>query len=289
MTVTVEQLVQCRAPAKINMTLAVLGRRADGFHDIESWVVPIRLYDRLTITAADHLSLLLEPAEADLPSDQNNLAWRAAEAVAHEAGCEPNVMIQLEKSIPVAAGLGGGSSDAGAVLRGLNQLWALGWSKGRLSEIAARLGSDVPFFVEEGQAVIRGRGERVEPVASGWGGWVVLVIPPFGVSTKQVYERWSGGPASASRDVFGTWAQGDSRGCGAGLFNDLEPAAMACEPRLADLQKTLSGPGGSPVHMSGSGSCLFTIHDSEAEAVAWRDSAGGRIGTQAELRIVRTL
>ena len=285
----VEQSVQCQAPAKINMTLAVLGRRADGFHDIESWVVPIRLYDRLTITASERLSLTVHPDDAGVAADRSNLAWRAAEAIADESGRAPDVKIRLEKSIPAAAGLGGGSSDAAAVLRCLNELWGLGWSNHRLAKLAGRLGSDVPFFIEGRQAVIRGRGERVEPVESGWRGWVVLVIPPFGMSTRQVYENCSVGATSSPRVAFGPWAQAGSRTCAEGLFNDLEPAAMESEPRLADLWNTLRTLDGGPVRMSGSGSTLFTIHDSESAAAAWRDLAAGRIGTEAELKIVQTL
>lgn len=289
MTLMAEQSVQCQAPAKINMTLAVLGRRPDGFHDIESWVIPIRWFDRLTITAADRLSLTVYPHDAGIPADRNNLVWRAAEAIADEAGRAPDVSIRLEKSIPAGAGLGGGSSDAAAVLRGLNDLWGLEWSTHRLANIAGRLGSDVPFFIEGRPAVIRGRGERIEPVESAWGGWVGLVIPPFGISTKRVYENCACRASSSPGVAFGPWARNGSRSCAERLFNDLEPAAMKLEPRLADLWNRLNESKGGPVRMSGSGSTLFTIHDIESAAAEWRDRAAETIGTAAELRIVRTL
>lgn len=273
----------------MNLTLAVLDRRPDGFHEIESWVVPIDLFDELTIEPAPALEITVQPPSVDVPTDSANLVWHAAESLAVAAKRTATARIHLHKSIPAGAGLGGGSSDAAAAIVALNALWGLNWPIERLCEVGAAVGSDVPLFLHGTPAVIRGRGERVEPLAAGWRGWMALVIPRFGVSTAAVYARWTR-PSTRSHSPRDCWtARGDSRHVGAMLFNDLEPAAFALEPRLAALHGTLGDLDGRPVRMTGSGSCLFAIFDSRTEADNWRDRAAGRIETQAEIKVVRTL
>ncbi|MFQ5424152.1 MAG: 4-(cytidine 5'-diphospho)-2-C-methyl-D-erythritol kinase [Phycisphaerae bacterium] len=294
---TVEAKLRFQAPAKINLTLAVLGLRADGFHEIESWVVPVRLLDVLEFEAAADLSLTVEASDdAHVPDDARNLVWQAAVALARAAGREPSGRVRLVKSIPVGAGLGGGSSDAAATLRGLNALWGLGWPVARLAEVAAGIGSDAPMFLEPQAAVIRGRGERVEPlgrgVSAGAAGWLVLITPVFGVSTAAVYAAWSQTTIDRDCDRPGTpWRDRscDSLTLMPRLFNDLEPAAFAVEPRLAALHGLLDGLGGRIVRMTGSGSCLFTLFDAEAAAIEWRDRARLRLGTTAKAEVLRTL
>jgi 4-diphosphocytidyl-2-C-methyl-D-erythritol kinase len=149
-----------RAAAKVNLTLEVLGKRADGYHEIATVMQAVDLSDRITLDDADALELRSD--SATVPSDASNLAWRAAAALREAARIETGVRIAVDKRIPVAAGLGGGSSDAAAVLIGLNRLWRLQWSIERLDEVAATLGSDVPFFLRGGAALARGRGEKVE-------------------------------------------------------------------------------------------------------------------------------
>jgi 4-diphosphocytidyl-2-C-methyl-D-erythritol kinase len=231
--------------------------------------------------------------------------------------------LELRKRIPAGAGLGGGSSDAAAALRALNDLWKLNWPLARLREMAAGIGSDVPLFLEPGSAVIRGRGERVERLRESWRGWAVVVVPPFGVSTAAVYGRWKAAPASPSRSTSnkrqcGTGVSPVSE-CGTGvspvsapagrrchiapwtagaknalellglLFNDLETAAFECEPRLAALHGRLDRLEGRPVRLTGSGSCLFTLFDSQAEARAWGRAAADAAGESVRLRVVEVI
>src|SRR5215470_326371 len=149
------------APAKVNLTLQVIGRRVDGYHELVSWVAPLDLCDELIIDASAGEGVALSCDSPGLESGRSNLVVRAAEALAREAGVEPRLRIQLRKRIPIAAGLGGGSSDAAATIVALNRLWRLGWSRDRLAEIGAEIGSDVALFVIGMPCVIRGRGERV--------------------------------------------------------------------------------------------------------------------------------
>jgi len=294
---TVEAKLRFQAPAKINLTLAVLGLRADGFHEIESWVVPVRLLDVLDFEAAADLSLTVEAFDGiRVPDDARNLVWQAAVALARAAEREPGARIRLVKSIPVGAGLGGGSSDAAATLRGLNALWELGWPVARLAEVAAGIGSDASMFLGPQAAVVRGRGERVEPlscgVSAGAAGWIVLITPGFGVSTAAVYAAWSQTTIDRGRDRPGMpWRDRncDSLTLMPRPFNDLAPAAFAVEPRLAALHRLLDGLDGRIVRMTGSGSCLFTLFDEEAAAVEWRDRARSRLSTRAKAEVLRTL
>jgi 4-diphosphocytidyl-2-C-methyl-D-erythritol kinase len=199
--------------------------------------------------------------------------------------------IELRKRIPAGAGLGGGSSDAAAALRALNDLWKLDWPLARLREVAAGIGSDVPLFLEPGSAVIRGRGERVERLRESWCGWAVVVVPPFGVSTAAVYGRWKAAPTPRPEMNAAPWAAGAKNALEllGMLFNDLETAAFECEPRLAALHARLDRLEGRPVRMTGSGSCLFTLFDSQAEARAWGRAAADGAGEGARLRVVEVI
>ena len=191
MTLMATQSISRLAPAKVNLSLSVLGIRPDGFHDIESWIAPIDWCDRITVTPGNGPSLTVDGDADGIPVDDTNLAMRAAEALAHSVDRANDVAIRLEKSIPPGAGLGGGSSDAATVLLTLNTLWNLNLSTETLVPIAAEIGSDVPFFLEPGSAIIRGRGERIERLDHFRHGWLVLIVPPFGISTESVYRAWS--------------------------------------------------------------------------------------------------
>ena len=160
------ELTTVAAPAKVNLTLAVKSRRSDGFHEIESFVVAVTLFDELSIASRLEPGIGLECTIGNLPCDSRNLIHRAAVALAEDAGIEPALTIHLRKRIPIGAGLGGGSSDAAATLMALNDRWGLNRSVAQLSRLAARIGSDVPFFLLGSAAILRSRGERVEPVRS---------------------------------------------------------------------------------------------------------------------------
>ncbi len=277
------------APAKINLTLAVLGRRADGFHDLESWVVQIDLCDRLTFTPANELTLQAGDGAYAVPLDESNLIQRAARLLAQEAGVEPRVAITLNKQIPIGAGLGGGSSDAATTFLGLNDLWELHWPTARLAPLAAKIGSDVSLFLQPEAAVIRGRGERIEYLSTTPKMWVALIIPPYGVSTPLAYAKWSElsrQRISNHREVARPWedVSHNANTLMPQLFNDLESAAFAIEPQLHDLNRQLHGLYGQPVRMTGSGSGLFTLFNNENDARSWSNAATDAVQKDCPIR-----
>lgn len=289
-------MIRREAPAKLNLTLAVLGRRADGFHELESWAVPIALSDELRFEPADDLRLTIETdAAAPLADDSNNLVHRATQALADAAGRSAQVCIHLDKRIPIGGGLGGGSSDAAAALLALNELWNLHWPVDRLAVIGMSLGSDVPFFLAGGQAVMRGRGEVLTRV-EGWRGFAVVIFPPYGVSTALVYRcharrATSSTAAMRPQPAAAPW---EAKDIAADrllpmLFNDLEAAAFEVEPRLAELHARLLRAGGRIVRMTGSGSCLFTLFDDESPARAWCGKIEPALATGERVRISRVL
>ena len=176
------------AHAKVNFSLRVLRRRPDGFHEIDTLMVPITLCDSIEITAARAFEFRC--SERALPSGGDNLVVRAARLFFAETNRSPEVRIVLSKRIPHGAGLGGGSSDAAATLRVLNRFFDAGLARARLIELAAQLGSDVPFFIDEKPAICRGRGEIVTPATLPSGFRLLLLKPEFGVSTSWAYSRW---------------------------------------------------------------------------------------------------
>ena len=240
------------AHAKINLTLEVLGMRPDGYHDLRSVVLPVPLHDDVSLEPADSITVAfdagspcLEPALADLPAERN-LAWRAADALRRATGCARGAAIRITKRIPAGAGMGGGSSDAAAVLNGLNEMWGLGLPKARLCEIAAEVGSDVPALALGGPVLMEGRGERVAPLEesplAGFPlpeiGRLVLYTPPVFVSTPAVFREF----------------REEGRGKGA---NDLQPAACRLHPEIAEALAALRAKGCEGVSMTGSGATVF--------------------------------
>src|SRR4051812_28052544 len=189
-------LLTLQAPAKVNLTLEVLGRRPDGYHDVCSVVQAISLADELTFAPAANITLRCSQPELQGPG---NLACRAADLLRRATGVRDGAALTLTKRVPVAAGLGGGSSDAAAALRGLNTLWRLRLAEERLADLAAQLGSDVPFFLQPGGcALVEGRGERLTPLPALPTQWLVLVKPPVGISAAAAYgaldrSEWSDG------------------------------------------------------------------------------------------------
>ncbi len=268
------------APAKINWTLRVLGRRGDGFHEIESLVSTVSLYDTLAFSPADRPGFHLSCDLAGLCVDDDNLVCKAARALGEAVGRQLSFNCHLSKRIPMGGGLGGGSSNAACTLKALDALWSLRWSNQRLAELGAGLGSDVALFVYGGTTVMSGRGELVRPASIRFAGWVVLLIPAFPVATGPVYEAWKPvdhqtqkGPAEAVTAV-NLMQQ---------TYNDLErPACEVC-PELGVTQRTAADLAGRPVRVSGSGSTLFTAFDSQEEATAFASRAGRRLGVRAEV------
>jgi len=284
------------APAKINLFLEILGRRPDGFHELETLMVTTDWYDRLTFEATEDGRIALNCDDPSLPTDASNLVVKAAETLRSEAGLERSgrlgASIGLSKAIPAEAGLGGGSSDAAATLVALDRLWDLRTPPARLDELAGALGSDVPFFLHAPAAVCRGRGERVEPLenhtATDDGFHGVLVCPPFGVRTADVYAGLTPPERPASIEPAVTaYQSGDPERLGRCLSNRLQPVAERIEPRLEAIRSALVGldPSLDGFLMSGSGSAYFGLARDRAAASDAADRLDGLgLGT---VRVVR--
>jgi 4-diphosphocytidyl-2-C-methyl-D-erythritol kinase len=250
-----------QAFAKINLTLDVLGRRADGYHDLATVMQTVDLCDTicLTTTADDRVHLVCSKPEL---SNDDNLAARAARLVRQRLAIRQGVLIELLKRIPVAAGLGGGSSDAAAVLLALQQWWQLRLSSDDLLDIASSLGSDVPFFLTGGLALCEGRGERVTALTPFWPEsmrWLVLVKPAISVSTAAVFRN-----LSASDYTDGSHSRAVSTALQAGqkpvledLHNCFERSVLESYPEVARARADLLHTGASCVRLSGTGPTLF--------------------------------
>ena len=248
-----------RAAAKVNLALEVLGRRDDGYHEIATVMQAVDLSDRLVLEDADVLEL--RTTAPDVPTDGTNLALKAALTLREMAGSSRGTRITLEKRIPVAAGLGGGSTDAAAVLVGLNRLWGLRWPKARLAEVAVRLGMDVPFFLHGGAALATGRGEQLEPLSS-WALALVLVNPSVAASTAEIYggvvpAMYSDG-GRAGRMAVALRSRQPSR-VAATLGNTLERVAAARYREVEQMEAALLAAGALGATMSGSGLTVFGV------------------------------
>jgi len=255
------------APAKVNLYLEVLGKRADGYHEVETLMVPVSLYDTLVFKEDSAGHFLLRCNRPELSTGPDNLVARAAEILRRHTGCTRGARVRLAKRIPLAAGLAGGSTDAAAALAGLNRLWGLGLKNDELAELAARLGSDVPFFFSGPAAWCTGRGERVEATALPRRLWFVLLCPPFGLSTAEVYRgvRVPEVPLDSGgmrRALVG----GDVREIGSRLHNRLQEAARALRPEVGDYLGRLAALGPAGRLMSGSGSTLFALCQDRRDA-----------------------
>lgn len=260
-------VVRVWAPAKVNLFLEVLGRRPDGYHELATLMVAVSLYDTLEFTERPPGAVRLACDQPALSSGPDNLVCRAAEAVRRRAGVPNGVDIRLRKRIPLAAGLAGGSSDAAATLAGLNALWRLGWGQNELAEVGAELGSDVPFFFSTPAAWCTGRGERVEPIALGRPLDFVLVCPPVGLSTAQVFGRVTVPSPPVSGDGVRRAAEaGDVEALGRLLHNRLQGPAEGLRPAVKEAHARLAALGPAGVLMSGSGSTVFALCRGPGEA-----------------------
>jgi len=256
------------APAKINLVLEVLGKRDDGYHEIRSLVQTISLCDVLSFELAERISL--ECTEPSLQSS-DNLAIQAAELLKEVSGCEKGVKIGIEKQIPWGAGLGGGSSDAAAVLLALNKLWGLELTTSGLVGLGAKLGSDAPFFIYKGTALVEGRGERVTPLSASLPGWFVLLLPPLPQmpgKTQQLYARLDDQHFTQGQftdKAVAAWS-GDRQISPSLLFNVFDKVAFDAFPGLEEYWKCFEEAGGADIHLAGSGPALFAPVNSEAKA-----------------------
>ena len=257
--------ISLRAPAKVNLRLDILGKRPDGYHEIKTWIYPISLADELHIERVKTARITVSSAFPGLPLGEENLAYRAATLFIKERGLAGGVRIEIIKHIPVAAGLGGGSSDAAAVLKAMNILWGKNIPSEGLMEMGARIGADCPFFVVGKAAIMEGKGERVVSYLPPLKAWMVLINPGHPLSTKQVYEQGKWGLTKQGGDTKISMPPQDLEKMGKFLRNDLEGPAMELLPIISTLKERLREAGGG-VSMTGSGPTVFGLFRTEAEA-----------------------
>ncbi len=250
-----------KAHAKINLTLDVHCRRTDGYHEVEMIMQSIQLHDRLELQPREkEISLTVSGLTVD--SGEDNLIIKASGLLQNLARPECGAAIHLHKEIPVSAGLAGGSTDAAATLRGLNQLWNLGLSQEQLMELAVKLGADVSFCLSGGTALAEGIGEKLRPLPKAPGFGVILVKPSFGVSTAEVYRGLdlnNLGPRPDTRGMMTALAQGDLEKVADGLVNVLESVTLKLYPQLKEIKQELIRAGCRGALMSGSGPTIFGL------------------------------
>jgi 4-diphosphocytidyl-2-C-methyl-D-erythritol kinase len=263
--------IRRHARAKLNVFLRVLAHRDDGYHELESLVVPLSLADDVVVSHDDrlHVEVVGAPDVAGaVPAAGLNLALVAALALAEECDVADGAEIRIEKRIPVAGGLGGGSADAGAAISALNELWRCGLRRPALAGIAARIGSDVPATLAPGAVLMSGRGERLEDVEVPPRWWVVVRMP-FGVRSPDAYRWWDEGDRVTGPEpgpVVEAARAGDVERLGPLLFNDLEAPVFDQHPELAEAKRRLLEEGALGAVMSGSGSSIAGLARDERHA-----------------------
>ncbi|QLY32565.1 4-(cytidine 5'-diphospho)-2-C-methyl-D-erythritol kinase [Nocardia huaxiensis] len=277
--------VVVRAPSKVNLHLGVGDLREDGYHDLTTVFQALSLSDDLRLSPSANLTVKVSGEGADeVPTDRGNLVWQAAVRLAHIAGRAPLVEIAITKGIPVAGGMAGGSADAAAALVGLNDLWELGLGRAELFDLAAELGSDVPFSLHGGTALGRGRGEKLLPVLSRNTFHWVLALAKGGLSTPAVFReldrlRETGNPPrlESPEELLQALASGDATQLAPLLGNDLQAAALSLKPELRRTLRAGVSAGALAGIVSGSGpTCAFLCEDEEsAVAVAAELSGAG--------------
>ena len=273
-----------RAYAKLNLTLEVIRRRDDGYHDIVSIAQTVGIHDTLAFAPSDTLSL-----ECDVPGlqSEDNLVWRSAAALIDRHAPGRAARIRLGKGIPEAAGLGGGSSDAAATLLALDRLWDLGLGMARLSEIAASLGSDVPFFLHGGTAMLYGRGERVRPLPPADLDWFVIVTPDIRAPQKTAAAYKAIGAANMTRGALSRKVEARIRTKGDVppelLFNAFDSVAFELYPGLETYWGTMRSLGAREIHLAGSGPSIFTPVDRRETGTALELLLRHRHGWDARL------
>ncbi|MBM4144104.1 MAG: 4-(cytidine 5'-diphospho)-2-C-methyl-D-erythritol kinase [Lentisphaerae bacterium] len=295
--------LKLRTPAKINLFLEVLGRRATGYHDIVSVMTPVSLYDEIKLEAADEgiatRTVFGNGEHVDprgLLDTAHNLADRAAAALKARTGHAGGVRIALTKNIPVGGGLGGGSADAAAVLIGLNELWGAGLAPETLMEIGAGLGCDVPGLVRGGPVLVEGLGERVRPLPvdkpgrNGW--WVVIANPGFPVATRDIYSRCCPpltSRRSSANSIASALREGDLERVADGVYNGLQDTVFRKYPLIQMLAEKLTACGACAALLSGSGASVFGLARDEGHALEIRQATAAWLPETAWTAVARTL
>lgn len=278
-----------QSPCKVNLLLNILRKRDDGFHELETVMQPVQFCDRLEVSQAA-AGIVLSCSNAALPVDRTNLVHKAATAFLSAASITDGVKIHLDKHIPLAAGLGGGSGNAAHTLCALNELFGLPLSSAKLNELAAALGSDVPFFLQSQPALAYGRGELVQPLApfpALRGAHMLLIHPGFGISTAWAYQSLAKfpdalhGKVGRAQQLIGLLQGTDLAAVGRACYNSLEAPALPKHPLLALYQEFLRASGAPIVLMSGSGSTTFAIAPSRESAERLRERFQSKFGLSA--------
>jgi len=258
-----------KSPAKVNLYLKVLGKRSDGYHDIETVFEKIDLCDRIVLNKS-RSGIRIVSDKKDLPTDKRNLAYKAASLLLKKAKSSVGITIEIEKNIPVSAGLGGGSSNAATLLVGLNKFYNFGLSLKELSELGKEIGADVPFFIKNySYAKALARGDEIEPIEANIKLWHVLVMPNFGISSKKAYKwldcsRYNRG--TKTRLVLRALINKDLNKLNSLLYNSLQEPILARYAKLKRLKKDLLETGIESTLVSGSGPCVFGITKTRKEA-----------------------
>ncbi len=266
------------SPAKVNLLLRVAGRRPDGYHELETVMQTLEFADTVELERIPS-GVELVCDSAGVPSGPENLAWKAAEGFFAASGAPGGVRIVLHKRIPPGGGLAGGSSNAAAVLAGLQELYGTPLPPSDLASLAAGIGSDVAFFLQGGTCLCRGRGERVEPLPDPGPLFFVLLLPPFSCPTGEVYRRFrpsDSTPPAAFREALNRMLAG-GEDPGAWLLNDLERAARRAVPELDRFMAEIEVAGLEGLRVSGSGSTLFRAFYREEEALRFRKKAAAAL------------
>lgn len=274
------------SPCKVNLLLNILGRRPDGFHELETLMHPVQVCDRLTFERGG-VGVTMTCDNASLPTDSRNLVHRAATAFLQAAQISEGVRLHLEKKIPLAAGLGGGSGNAATTLSGLNELFGNPLPPEKLHELAAALGSDVPFFLQTKPALATGRGEQIQPLdffPALRGATFLLVHPGFGIATAWAYQNLARFPAALNgqpgraQKLVTRLRGGDLETAGRAFYNSLEAPALEKFPLLALFQEFLRSHGADAALMSGSGSTTFAIVRGAKAAGTLREKFKAKFG-----------
>lgn len=258
-------MLYVKAPAKINLTLDVLHKRPDNYHEVEMIMTTVDLADRIGLKETER-GIHIESADRFVPNDSRNLAYQAAKLIKDTYHIKSGVIIKLDKKIPVAAGLAGGSSDAAATLKGLNKLWKLGLSLDKLAELGTKIGSDVAFCVYGGTALAKGRGEIIQQLPAPPNCWVILAKPTIGVSTAEVYGAFDVNKAEHpdTRKMVEAIENKDYAAVCANLGNALESVTLSLYPEVAQIKEQMKKFGADAVLMSGSGPTVFGLVQQEA-------------------------
>lgn len=263
-----KNVIGIEAPAKINLFLEVLGKRSDGYHEIETVMQEIDIVDYLEFEEIDE-GIRLECENSSIPLNEHNLVYKAAELVLRECGIKKGVLVRLEKRIPVGAGLGGGSSDAAATLKALNLLWGIGLNDVELMELAARLGSDVAFFIKGKTALCKGRGEKVYPIEVKSELNYLVVFPNVEISTTSIYGNLKIGLTKNRKDVsffLKSMDRPDVANIGKLLFNRLEETIFSLYPNLLHIKSILKRYSFFGLLVSGSGSAIYGLCSNRKQA-----------------------